>query len=29
MKANSFSSYAQPFPEIIKIIINKQKKPLL
>ena len=26
MKANSFSSYAQPFPEIIKIIINKQKK---
>lgn len=24
MKANSFSSYAQPFQEIIKIIINKK-----
>ena len=29
MKANSFSSYAQPFPEIIKIIINKKKTPSL
>ena len=29
MKANSFSSYAHPFPEIIKIILNKQKSPSL
>lgn len=27
-KANSFSSYAQPFQEIIKIIINKKKSSL-
>lgn len=29
MKANSFSSYAHPLPEIIKIILNKQKSPSL
>lgn len=29
MKANSFSSYAHPSPEIIKIILNKQKSPSL